>query len=152
VVAPARRARTMSGHPDLVQCLGFGPGCSPTSIGTSPSPITADCPLWRPGFLTGVTPARPRPSLRRSPLSALGFMAFSPPLSSPWRSLPLRSTSATQSHPSSRLPQLWRPHRRAEEQRRPQPFTPPRSDPLRPILILRPRSWYTASCTRALRP
>jgi hypothetical protein len=29
--------------------------------------------------------------------------------------------------PSSRLPQLWRPHRRGEEQRRPQPFTPPRS-------------------------
>jgi hypothetical protein len=63
--------------------------------------------------------------------------------------------------PSSRLPQLRRPHHRGEEQRRPQPFTPPTdpdrttrtagtasrtcvlrpwpaSDPLRPILIARP--------------
>jgi hypothetical protein len=29
VAAPARRARTVSGHPDLVQCMGFGPGCPP---------------------------------------------------------------------------------------------------------------------------
>jgi hypothetical protein len=40
--------------------------------------------------------------------------------------------------PSSCLPQLRRPHRRGEEQRRPQPFTLPRSDPLRPIQIERP--------------
>jgi hypothetical protein len=93
------RARTVSGHPDLVQCPGFGPGCSPTSTGTSPSPTTADCPLWRPGFLTGVTPARPRPSLCRSPLSTLGFVASSPPLSSPWRSLPLCPTPATSEPP-----------------------------------------------------
>jgi hypothetical protein len=33
---------------------------------------------------------------------------------------------------------------------RPQPFTPPRSDPLRPILIARLRSRDTASRTRAL--
>jgi hypothetical protein len=44
------------------------------------------------------------------------------------------------SHPSSRLPQPRRPHRRGEEQRRPQPFAPPWSDPLRPIFITRPRS------------
>jgi hypothetical protein len=34
----------VSGHPYLVQCPGFSSGCSPTSTGTSPSPITADCP------------------------------------------------------------------------------------------------------------
>jgi hypothetical protein len=45
-----------------------------------------------------------------------------------------------QNPPSTRLPQLRRPHRRGEEQRRPQPFTPPWSDPIRPILIARPRS------------
>jgi hypothetical protein len=140
VAAPARRARTLFGHPDLVQCPGFGLGCSPTSTGTSPSPITADYPLWRSGFLTGVTPARPRPPPRRSPLSALGLVASSPPLSSPWRSLPLCPTPATLEPPSSRLPQLWRPHRRGEEQCRPQPFAPPRFDPLRPIFIARPRS------------
>jgi hypothetical protein len=42
------------------------------------------------------------------------------------------------SHPSLRQPELQRPHHRGEEQRRPQPFTPPRSDPLCLILIARP--------------
>jgi hypothetical protein len=65
----------------------------------------------------------------------------SPPLSLPWRPLPLCPTPVTLDPPSSRLPQLRRPHRRGEEQRRPQLFIPPRSDPLRPILIARSRSW-----------
>jgi hypothetical protein len=65
-------------------------------------------------------------------------MASSPPLSLSWCPLPLCPTPATSDSPSSRLPQLRRPHRRGEEQRRLQPFTPPRSDPLRPILITRP--------------
>jgi hypothetical protein len=65
-------------------------------------------------------------------------MVLSPPLSSPWRPLPLCPTPVTLEPPSSRLPQLRRPHRRREEQRRLQPFTPPRSDPLRPILITWP--------------
>jgi hypothetical protein len=41
------------------------------------------------------------------------------------------------SHRSPRLPQLRRPRHRGEERRRLQPFNPPRSDPLRPILIER---------------
>jgi hypothetical protein len=65
-------------------------------------------------------------------------MAPSPPLSSPWRPLPLCPTPATPDPPSSRLPQLRRPHRRREEQRLPQPINPPPSDRLRPILIARP--------------
>jgi hypothetical protein len=59
-------------------------------------------------------------------------------LSLPWRPLPLCPTPVTLDPPSSRLPQLRRPHHRGEEQCRPQPFTPPRSDPLRPIQIARP--------------
>jgi hypothetical protein len=45
------------------------------------------------------------------------------------------------SHPSTRLPQVRRLHRRREEQRHPQPFILPRSDFPRSILIARPRSW-----------
>jgi hypothetical protein len=51
-------------------------------------------------------------------------------------------------HRSTAPPQLQRLHRRKEEQRRPQPFTPSRFDLPRPILIGRPRSRDTASRTR----
>jgi hypothetical protein len=43
--------------------------------------------------------SRTRLSHRRSPLSARGFMASSPPLSSPWRPLPLYPTPATPEPP-----------------------------------------------------
>jgi hypothetical protein len=66
-------------------------------------------------------------------------VAPSPPLCSPWRPLPLYPTPATPEPPSSRLPQLRRPPCRGEEQHRPQSFTHPRFDPLRPIQIERPR-------------
>jgi hypothetical protein len=65
-------------------------------------------------------------------------MVPSPPLSSSWRPLPLCPIQATSDTPSSRLPQLRRPQRRGEEQRRPQLFIPPWSDPLCPIQIARP--------------
>jgi hypothetical protein len=52
----------------------------------------------------------------------------------------LSISAQPRSHPSSCLPQLRRPHRRGEEQHRPQPFVPPRSDPPRPIMIARPIS------------
>jgi hypothetical protein len=57
-----------------------------------------------------------------------------------------------QNRDSTHPPQLRRLHRREEDRRRPQPFTPSRFDLPRPILIARPRSRDTASRTRALRP
>jgi hypothetical protein len=57
-----------------------------------------------------------------------------------------RPRNRRSTHPS----QLQRLHRRKEERRRPQPFTPSRFDLPRLILIARPRSRDTASRTRAL--
>jgi hypothetical protein len=78
------------------------------------------------GFLTAVLPSL---SWIHGPFPAIKFVV------SPSSSMP---NSGDPGPPSSRLPQLRRPHRRGEEQCRPQPFTPPRSDPLRPIQIAWP--------------
>jgi hypothetical protein len=94
----------------------------------------------------------------RDPLSAVlpSLPSDSWPLPRHWVRRGVLSLSAQlrrpRSHPSSRLPQLRRPHRREEEQRCLQPFIPPRSDPLRPIFIAWPRSRDTASRSRAWRP
>jgi hypothetical protein len=86
------------------------------------------------------------------PLSARGFMVPSPPLSSSWHPLPICQIPVTLDPPSSRQPTLWRPPRRGEERHCPQPFTPPFSDPLRPIQIewLGPRVPLRARAPNAL--
>jgi hypothetical protein len=120
-----RRARTVAGQFSLVYFPGVDSRVAPASAETFPSLSAPQAPSLWPECLAGVPPVRPRPSPRRSPLSTLGFVASSSPLSSPWHSLPLYPIPATPEPPSSRLPQLRRLHRRGEEQRRPQPFTHP---------------------------
>jgi hypothetical protein len=99
---------------DPIQCPGFGPKCSPTSTGTSPSPIMADCPSWRPEFLTAVPPSltlvsRPQPRHRVRRV----VFPLSDQLRRPWNCRSMHS------------PQLRRLHRRKKERPRPQPSTPP---------------------------
>jgi hypothetical protein len=110
------------------------------------TPVTLESP-WSE-WLTGVSPARPRPSHRRSPFSAHGFMALSPPLSSLWRPLPLCPTLATPEPPahaclnSGNLTAL-------ETNSVARSRSSPWSGPLRPIQIERPGPRDTTSCTRA---
>jgi hypothetical protein len=82
-------ARVVVGQFSPVQCPSVGPCVTPASAQAFPGLSAPQAPSLWPESLTGVPPARPRPSPRCSPLSTLGFVAFSPPLSSPCRSPPL---------------------------------------------------------------
>jgi hypothetical protein len=118
------RARAVAGQFSPVQCPGVGPYVTSASAEAFPGLSAPQAPSPWLESLTGVPPVRPRPSPHRSSPSVHRFVAFSPPLSSPWHSLPLCPIPRPRNHPSMRLPQLQRPHRRGEEQRHPQPFIP----------------------------
>jgi hypothetical protein len=70
-------------------------GVTPSSAEAFPGLSAPHVPSLWPESLTGVPPVRPRPSPRRSSPSVRGFVAFSPPLSSSWHSLPLCLIPAT---------------------------------------------------------
>jgi hypothetical protein len=82
------RARAVTDRIGLVECPLVGPWHSPSFAEVSLGPSTPQTPSLRPEFLTGTTPTRSEFSLRHSPLSDLGLVVKSPPVSSP--RLPLR--------------------------------------------------------------
>jgi hypothetical protein len=86
-------------------------------------------------LLSGVSPARPKLSHHRSPLSACGFMASSSPSSSPWHPLPNSGDpGAIVARACLNSGDLIAAERSSAARSR---LFLPRSDPLRPILIER---------------
>jgi hypothetical protein len=81
--------RAVVGQFSPVQCPGVGPCITPASAEAFSGLSAPQAPSSWPESLIEVPPVRQRPSPHRSPLSALGFVAFSLPLSLPWHSLPL---------------------------------------------------------------
>jgi hypothetical protein len=93
-----RRARAVASQFSPVQCPGVGPCVTTAFVEAFPGLSAPQAPSPWTESLIRVPPTRPRPSPRCSPLSDLGFVAFSPALSSLCRSPlsdPLRQPGAT---------------------------------------------------------
>jgi hypothetical protein len=82
-----------------VQCPGVAPCVTPTSAEAFLGLSAPQAPSPWPESLTGVPPVRPRPPPHRSSPSVRRFVAFSPPLSLSWHSLPLCPIPATPEPP-----------------------------------------------------
>jgi hypothetical protein len=98
-VVAVRRARAVASQFSPVQCPGVGPCVTPPSVEAFPGLSVPQAPSPWPESLTGVPLVHLRPPPRRSSRSVRGFVAFSPPLSSPWHSLPLCPILATPEPP-----------------------------------------------------